>query len=48
MKSLNDTSIREGLYQYYLKTNSEIKKSVSILSNSVDYKNILKFNAEIF
>jgi carboxyl-terminal processing protease len=33
---------QEGLYQYYLKTNSEIKKSVSILSNSVDYKNILK------
>jgi hypothetical protein len=26
MKSLNDTSIKEGLYQYYLKTNSEIKK----------------------
>ncbi|PKH66805.1 peptidase S41 [Flavobacterium sp. ALD4] len=33
---------QEGLYRYYVKTNSEIKKSVSILSNSVDYKNILK------
>ena len=33
---------QEGLYRYYVKTNSEIKKSVSILSNSVEYKNILK------
>jgi carboxyl-terminal processing protease len=33
---------QEGLYRYYIKTNSEIKKSVSILNNSVDYKNILK------
>jgi carboxyl-terminal processing protease len=33
---------QEGLYRYYVKTNSEIKKSVTILSNSVDYKNILK------
>ena len=33
---------QEGLYRYYVKTNSEIKKSVSILSNSVDYRNILK------
>jgi len=33
---------QEGLYQYYVKTNSEIKKSVSILNNSADYKNILK------
>jgi carboxyl-terminal processing protease len=33
---------QEGLYRYYVKTNSEIKKSVSILSNSVGYKNILK------
>ena len=32
----------EGFYQYYLKTNSEIKKSVSILNNPVEYKNILK------
>jgi carboxyl-terminal processing protease len=29
-------------YQYYIKTNSEIKKSVSILNNAVEYKNILK------
>jgi hypothetical protein len=48
MKSLNDTSIRRSLPVLSKKTNSEIKKSVSILSNSVDYKNILKFNAEIF
>jgi carboxyl-terminal processing protease len=33
---------QQGLYQYYLKTNSEIKKSVSILNNSDDYKKILK------
>jgi carboxyl-terminal processing protease len=32
----------EGFYQYYIKTNSEIKKSVSILNNAVEYKNILK------
>jgi carboxyl-terminal processing protease len=32
----------EGLYQYYIKTNSEIKKSVSILNNPVEYKTILK------
>ena len=33
---------QEGLYQYYLKNNSEIKKALSILSNSAEYKSILK------
>jgi carboxyl-terminal processing protease len=33
---------QEGLYQYYVKTNSEIKKSVSILNNSAEYNSILK------
>jgi carboxyl-terminal processing protease len=33
---------QEGLYQYYLKNNSEIKKATSVLNNSADYKNILK------
>ena len=33
---------QEGLYQYYLKNNSEIKKATSILTNSNEYKNILK------
>ncbi|MEZ7506151.1 S41 family peptidase [Flavobacterium sp. Arc2] len=33
---------QEGFYQYYVKTNSEIKKSVSILNNSAQYNNILK------
>ena len=33
---------QEGLYQYYLKNNSEIKKAVSILNNSAEYKSILK------
>jgi carboxyl-terminal processing protease len=33
---------QEGLYQYYLKNNSEIKKAVSILNNSTEYKSILK------
>ena len=33
---------QEGLYQYYLKNNAEIKKGVSILNNSTEYKNILK------
>lgn len=32
---------QEGLYHYYTKKNSEIKKSVSILNNA-DYKTILK------
>jgi hypothetical protein len=46
MKSLNDTSIRN--LPVLSKNKFWNKKSVSILSNSVDYKNILKFNAEIF
>lgn len=33
---------QEGLYQYYLKNNSEIKKAVSVLNNSAEYKSILK------
>jgi carboxyl-terminal processing protease len=33
---------QEGLYQYYLKNNSEIKKAVSVLNNSSEYKTILK------
>lgn len=33
---------QEGLYQYYLKNNSEIKKGTSILNNPSEYKNILK------
>ncbi len=33
---------QEGLYQYYLKNNSEIKKGVSVLNNSAEYKSILK------
>lgn len=33
---------QEGLYQYYLKNNSEIKKAVSVLNNSSQYKTILK------
>jgi carboxyl-terminal processing protease len=33
---------KEGLYLYYIKNNSEIKKSVLILSNSIDYNKILK------
>lgn len=33
---------REGLYQYYTKSNSEIKKAVSILNNMPEYNKILK------
>ena len=33
---------QEGLYQYYLKNNSEIKKATNVLNNSIEYKNILK------
>ena len=33
---------QEGLYQYYLKNNSEIKKGVSVLNNNTEYKSILK------
>lgn len=32
---------REGLYQYYIKSNSEIKKASAILNNSTEYKKIL-------
>ena len=32
---------REGLYKYYLKSNSEIKKATAILSNPAEYKKIL-------
>lgn len=32
---------KEGLYQYYLKSNTEIKKATSILNNSQEYKKIL-------
>lgn len=33
---------QEGLYQYYVKNNSEIKKSITLLNNTTEYKNILK------
>lgn len=33
---------QEGFYQYYMKTNSEIKKAVTILNDSATYRNILK------
>jgi len=33
---------REGLYQYYTKSNIEIKKAVSLLSNMPEYNKILK------
>lgn len=33
---------QEGLYQYYLQNNSEIKKATSVLGNSSEYKSILK------
>jgi carboxyl-terminal processing protease len=33
---------QEGLYQYYLQNNTEIKKAVSILNNTSQYKSILK------
>jgi carboxyl-terminal processing protease len=33
---------QEGLYQYYIKNNSEIKKAVSILNTNTEYKSILK------
>ena len=32
---------REGLYKYYLKSNSEIKKATAILNNPAEYKKIL-------
>ncbi|PAM95778.1 peptidase S41 [Flavobacterium sp. IR1] len=33
---------QEGLYQFYLKNNSEIKKAVAVLNNQTEYKTILK------
>ena len=33
---------QEGLYQYYLKNNSEIKKAVEVLNSGSEYKTILK------
>ena len=33
---------KEGLYQYYIKNNLEVKKAVSILDNSTEYNKILK------
>jgi carboxyl-terminal processing protease len=33
---------QDGLYQYYLKNNSEIKKAVNVLNNQNEYKTILK------
>ncbi|WP_367756261.1 S41 family peptidase [Flavobacterium sp. WC2430] len=33
---------QEGFYQYYIKNNSEIQKSIDILNNTTNYKNILK------
>ena len=43
---LNDVIKRyqyqEGLYQYYVKNNTEIKKAISILNNEAEYKTILK------
>ncbi|WP_343618101.1 S41 family peptidase [Flavobacterium sp.] len=33
---------QEGLYQFYIKNNSEIKRAVSVLNNPTEYKTILK------
>jgi carboxyl-terminal processing protease len=33
---------QEGFYAYYMRTNSEIKKSVKILNDGAPYRNILK------
>ena len=33
---------KEGLYQYYIKSNPEIKKAAAILSNTPEYNKILK------
>lgn len=33
---------QEGLYQYYLKNNAEIKKATSVLNSNTEYKSILK------
>ena len=32
---------REGLYKYYLKSNSEIKKAAAVLNNPLEYKKVL-------
>ena len=33
---------KEGLYQYYTKNNSEIKKAVTLFNNIAEYNKILK------
>lgn len=33
---------QEGLYQYYIKNNLEIKKAVAVLNSNMEYKTILK------
>ena len=33
---------KEGLYQYYTKSNLEIKRAVSLLNNTAEYNKILK------
>ena len=33
---------KEGLYQYYVKSNTEVKKAVVLLNNAADYNKILK------
>ena len=33
---------QEGLYQYYIKNNAEVKKAITILDNNSEYKSILK------
>ena len=33
---------QEGLYQFYIKNNSEIKKALNVLNNQTEYKTILK------
>jgi carboxyl-terminal processing protease len=32
---------KEGLYQYYIQNNSEVKKGTSILANASEYNKIL-------
>lgn len=33
---------KEGLYQYYIKNNTEVKKAVDVLNNTAEYNKILK------
>jgi carboxyl-terminal processing protease len=33
---------KEGLYQYYTRSNSEIKKAIAVLNNAAEYNKILK------